>query len=120
MLSPKQAATISLALMACALLSTNTSIIFRRQARTFDMYCARTICLALVLLLPFSLVLTVDAKEAEDGDPGICVQGLSTAKRTLQATQRNAQRVVMSSAAGKVGQFVGTMLAEGRCKGGLI
>ena len=68
------------------------------------MQIARVLPLHLACLIVCSLTFFVDSQRADNSDPEICVQGFSTAKRTLQATQRNVQHIVMSSA-GKVGQI---------------
>lgn len=56
-------------------------------------------CFALCLLTGLLTAnLVCYAQQSEETDE-ICVQGVSSAKRTLQATQRQAQRVVMSASA---------------------
>ena len=50
------------------------------------------------VLVACSLICQAFAVDGTVDEEDTCVQGLAPAKRTLQATQRNNQRVVMSSA----------------------
>ena len=54
--------------------------------------------LALQLVLACGLICQVLAIEEVGNDAETCVQGFALAKRTLQATQRDSQHTVMSSA----------------------
>ena len=81
--------------MACALFAPRTAVLFRPQARASNMRFAHLALLVFVGSLITSSI-TCTAQDTEDSD-NICVQGVSSAKRTLQASQRQTQRVVMSA-----------------------